>query len=94
MSWWYPFLRGLADAPHLTVAERAQADQTAAAALDLEVARAELDIAARECSGALTSFVAAWQAAELRADLDADEEVATHPDLVELNVQMDGWYDQ
>jgi hypothetical protein len=57
-------------------------------ALRARVQAAQYDLAA-ECvlaQASVESFAAAFRASEVR-------DVAEHPDLVELNVQMDGYYD-
>lgn len=90
--WWYEALRRLSERPGAAPAERAAIDRVSAGMTDIEVARLRLEIAADEASGAMRDFAAAWEAIDLRDRLDEAEEVATHPDLVELNVTMDGWY--
>ncbi len=48
-------------------------------------ARDDLNAAAIEAAASMQRFVEAYAAAEVR-------EVAEHPDLAELNVQLDGYY--
>lgn len=92
ISWWYEALRHLAERPDIPPAERAALDRVSAGMTDIEVARLRLEIAADEAAGAMRDFAAAWEAIDLRDKLEEAEEVATHPDLVELDVTMDGWY--
>ena len=51
----------------------------------LAAARDELNASAIEAAAALRRFAGAFAAAEAR-------EVAEHPDLAELNLQLDGYY--
>lgn len=76
----------------LTPAERAAMDRVLAGVRELEIASQRLRIEVHDMEGAFRNFNAALEAMHLGIDLDAAEEVATHPDLVELNVAMDGWY--
>lgn len=92
MSDFYGVCKAIADLPGLSPAERAQADRTAAAALEADVAVANLAVAAHDAAGLLRNFMSALLAADFRIALDEAEKVAAHPDLAELNVQMDGWY--
>jgi len=53
--------------------------------VEVTLARHNLEEAAKEASKAVQGFADAWQAG-------IDSDVAQHPDLAELNVQMDGFY--
>lgn len=76
----------------MTPGEQAAWDRIEMARRDLEVAKLGLNIAAHEAAGALNDFATAWFAGDFRLALDEAEEVATHPDLAEMNVTLDGWY--
>lgn len=69
----------------MSPAERACWDRLLASAREYAIARFNLNVDARECAGVLRNFQDAWVAAESRT-------ITTHPDLAELNVQMDGFY--
>ncbi|AYD83910.1 hypothetical protein SEA_GETALONG_50 [Gordonia phage Getalong] len=59
----------------------------------VEALRRRLDDARRRLIESLTSDIPAV-ARKMQAAMQGffDQEVAGHPDLVELNVQLDGWY--
>lgn len=76
----------------LTPAEQAGFDRFWAAWIDYQVVRARLVIEADQAAAAIQGFADAMETFDFRLALDEAEEVATHPDLVELNVSMDGWY--
>jgi len=76
----------------LTPAEQAGFDRFWAAYTDFEVAKGRLIIEADEAASAIQGFADAMESFDFRLALDEAEEVATHPDLAEFNVAMDGWY--
>jgi len=76
----------------MTPAQRAAADQVLAEYRERAVAIMRLSIEAHDAAASFRDFGAAIQASDFRCALDEAEEVATHPDLAELNVAMDGWY--
>lgn len=76
----------------MSPAELAARDRLHAGLRELAVARGRLELEAGECAKAFENFTAAWRASDLRDQMDEAEEVATHPDLVELDVTLDGWY--
>jgi len=76
----------------MSPAELAAWDRLAAAAHEYAVARAMLNVEAMEAAKSLENFAHAWIAADAALALDEAEEVATHPDLAELNVKLDGFY--
>jgi hypothetical protein len=76
----------------LTPAEQAGFDRAWAAYGDYMATRLSLTIEAAETASAIQEFANTMESTDFRLALDEAEEVATHPDLVELNVAMDGWY--
>jgi hypothetical protein len=76
----------------MTPGGRAAWDRVLAGIADLAAVRLRLDVTAHDAAGAFRDLGAAMEAADFRLALDEAEAVATHPDLVELNVAMDGWY--
>lgn len=76
----------------MTPAQRAAADQILAEYRERAVGKFQMAVEAHDAAGAFRDFGAAIQASDFRCALDEAEEVATHPDLAELNVTMDGWF--
>lgn len=76
-----------------TPAEVAGWDRLLAGAREAIVARANLDLAASECAGAIRNFADAWIQSERRLIAAEADEIAAHPDLVEVNVELDARYD-
>lgn len=83
-------------AAHLgrTPAEVAAWDRFLAAARELVVARGRLDVAAHECTGALSNFAAALEANDRQLAAQEAQAIAEHPDLAEFNVFLDGYYQE
>ncbi|WP_148001764.1 hypothetical protein [Streptomyces sp. adm13(2018)] len=58
----------------------------------LAASRHKLIAAVHEASAAFVGLAKAMREAHAHIDASAAREVATHPDLAELNVQLDGYY--
>lgn len=77
----------------MTPAERAAIERCTAGLREIHVAQFNLFVAAYDAAGAMRDFAAALQATEDRIAAREAVEVAQHPDLAELNVRLDGYYD-
>lgn len=75
-----------------TPAEVAAWDRVLAGLVDLEVAKGSLCVELEDATRKMKNFVVAMQRAELAATEYATAEIAAHPDLNYLDVQMDGFY--
>jgi aminoglycoside phosphotransferase (APT) family kinase protein len=52
---------------------------------EVEALKLRLEASMVEAAASMRAFVDGWQAC-------MDHDLATHPDMAELNVQMDAWY--
>jgi len=87
-----PFER-LSSAKGKTTAEVAAFDRFFAGLRERVIAEEKLALEIGEVTGALRNFAAAWQVSEDRITTDEARQVASHPDLAEVNVRLDALYD-
>lgn len=73
-------------------AEAAALDRCLMGLKDLAVARSRLTIEVAELGKSMQNFAAAWVIAEWHETEAADDEIAAHPDLAQMNVYLDGFY--
>lgn len=73
-------------------AEVAGLDRLFAGLREVAVNKALLGLQMSETAGAFRNFADAWAAVDERLFVEEAAAVAGHPDLVELNVYLDGFY--
>lgn len=91
-EWRHPLDR-LASQIGKNPAEVAAFDRFFAGLQEVAVARFKMEVSATNAARSMANFVTAFEDLDRRLTVQASAEIAAHPDLAHLNVQMDGFYD-